>query len=494
MMKETPRAQRHKTAMERTELSRPVRQAIRDGVLRSDHRVLDYGCGRGGDVRRLRKLGHDVVGWDPVHAPGVKPAPAPVVNLGYVINVIEDALEREETLKAAWTLAGEILIVSGRLKNDRRPCREAVDYEDGVVTGCGTFQKFYTQSELTSWVSEALGTRCLSAAPGIVYVFKDDLEKQRFLVRRYGRRLSQPRQLISYEKYEKNKSLLTPLIEFYGQRGRLPKGEELLDFGPVVEVFGTVPRAFDVIRRATNADEWKILASARRDDLLVYLALARLSGRPQLSKLPPEVQLDIRTHFGAYTRACKQADELLFFAGDKDRVAAACRASQVGKQTPTALYVHIDALPLLDPILRVYEGCARTFLGTVEDANIFKLHRVKAQVSYLSYPTFERDPHPAAYDTVVANLDEFRIFYRCYGESENPPILHRKEEFVAPDHPTKSKFSKLTGQEEAKGLYENTDSIGFLQQWTALIESKGLYFRGHRLCVTKPSESASKPN
>ncbi len=33
--------------------------------------------------------------------------------------------------------------------------------------------------------------------------------------------------------------------------------------------------------------------------------------------------------------------------------------SAVGKLLPTALYVHRTALEALDPLLRVYEGCAR---------------------------------------------------------------------------------------------------------------------------------------
>lgn len=493
-MSEVPRARRHKTALERTELSRPVRQALRDGVLRPEHRVLDYGCGRGGDVRRLKGLGHEAVGWDPVHAPGAPLKPAQIVNLGYVVNVIEDIAERTETLKKAWSLTEGVFIVAARLKNDRRPYRDTQDFEDGILTGSGTFQKFFIQSELTGWITSTLETPCFPAAPGIVYVFRDEIEKERFLVRRYGRQLRKPRQRISSERYEKHQLLLTPLTDFFNLRGRLPQVEELSNSTELIEVFSSIPRAFDLVKRATDAAEWKNIASAKRDDLLVYLALARLSGRPKRAKLPPEIRQDIRAHFGAYTRACKEGDELLFAAGDKDRIAAACRQSSVGKLTPTALYVHVDAVPLLDPVLRVYEGCARTFMGTVEDANIYKLHRVKSQVSYLTYPTFEKDPHPAAYDTVVANLERFRTFYRRYADSENPPILHRKEDFVAPDHPDRAKFANLTAQEEAKGLYEDTDSIGFKIPWDALLAEKGVYLRGHRLCTAKKHQAGEGHN
>jgi DNA phosphorothioation-associated putative methyltransferase len=488
-MSESPRSKRHKTALERGDLSRPVRQAIRDGVLRPELSILDYGCGRGGDVRRLKKLGHEARGWDPVHAARAPLGPADVVNMGYVVNVIEDPGERDESLRKAWSFAEGLLIVSARLKHDRRRGMETQDFEDGVLTGMGTFQKFYSQSELTSWVSSILGAPCIAAAPGVAYVFRDETEKERFLVRRYGRRLAQPQRLISYERYEQHQTMLAPLTEFYSVRGRLPQPEELPNHVELTDTFGSVGLAFALIRRVTDPDAWKNIASAKSDDLLVYLALGRLAGRPPLSKLPPEIQLDIRAHFGAYTRACKQADELLFSAGDKERVAEASRRSSVGKQTPTALYVHIDALPLLDPVLRVYEGCARAFLGVIEDANILKLHRVKSQVSYLTYPTFEKDPHPAANDTVVANLEEFRIFYRDYSESENPPILHRKEEFIAPDHPDRGKYARLTAQEESHGLYDAVDTIGFRRAWTKLLDEKGLKLRGHRLCrATRSSE------
>lgn len=477
-----PSTRRHRTAMERTDISRPIRQAMQDGVLRASQRLLDYGCGHGGDVRRLRQLGYEVQGWDPVHAPRVALAPADVVNLGYVVNVIEDPRERAETLRTAWSLTEGLLVVSARLKDDHRRCRPSGVFEDGVLTGSGTFQKFYLQTELAAWVNETLGAVSVAAAPGILYLFREDAEKERFLVRRYGRRVQQPRRLLSHEKYERHQDLLAPLAEFYTTRGRLPQPGELACSDNLIDLFGSVPSAFALVRRVTDPSAWDRIAESRRHDLLVYLALGRLSGRSPLTSLPIELQHDIRAHFGAYTRACKEADELLFSAGDKQKIGAACRSSKVGKQTPTALYVHVEALPLLDPVLRVYEGCARSFLGTVEDANVLKLHRFKSQVSYLTYPAFEREPHPEAAETVVANLDEFRIFYRRYSDSENPPILHRKEELVAPDHPDRQKWERLTAQEEASGLFEDTDAIGYRKAWKELLEAKGLYHRGHRLC------------
>ena len=482
------RSNRHKTAIGRGAVSRPIRQGLDDLLVSEGRSILDYGCGRGGDVDRLRKLGFDAVGWDPVHQPGGEKRPSDVVNLGYVVNVIEDARERASTLKRAWSLAGEVLIVAARLTEERKRCARIEETRDGVVTSIGTLQKFFSQSEFTAWVSATLETPCVAAAPGVVYVFKNPALKERFLLRRYGRLRGMPRKRLSDERFEEHKAILEPLMGFFTEHGRVPKPHELEESQRIEEAMGSIGRAFALVRLVTNKEEWAQIESDRRDDLRVYLALGRLSGRPRFSDLPDDMQFDVRAHFGNYTKACASADELLFSAGDKDTINTACRQSAVGKQTPTALYVHEDGLGHLEPVLRVYEGCARSFLGVVEDTNVYKLHRVKAQVSYLSYPTFDKDPHPAAHDTVVANLDEFRVFYRNYSESENPPILHRKEELVPAEYPGREKFARLTAQEERAGLFEDTDIIGFRRQWAEVLEERGVALRGHRL-VKRPSAS-----
>src|SRR4051812_47581551 len=106
--------ERHRTAMARTSLSRPMALALEHGLLGSGTTVFDYGCGRGGDVTHLRQFGVAAAGWDPVHAPDVQKNAAPLVNLGYVLNVIEDPSERVSVLRDAWSLATDTLIVAVR--------------------------------------------------------------------------------------------------------------------------------------------------------------------------------------------------------------------------------------------------------------------------------------------------------------------------------------------------------------------------------------------
>ncbi len=102
-------------------------------------------------------------------------------------------------------------------------------------------------------------------------------------------------------------------------------------------------------------------------------------------------------------------------------------------------------------------------------------------MSYLWYPDFEKDPHPALATSLVVALRGLGVTRRDYTASANPPILHRKETLVAADHPSRVKFARLTKQEERWGLLDETRTIGTRERWEALLADKGVRLRGHRL-------------
>lgn len=173
----------------------------------------------------------------------------------------------------------------------------------------------------------------------------------------------------------------------------------------------------------------------------------------------------------------------------KKVVESACQVSEIGKLTPDALYVHEGALDALSPLLRLYEGCARGYLGRIDGANLIKLHRLEPKISYLSYPDFETDPHPTIASSTTVHLQTFRVKVRDFGTYRNPPILHRKELFVPKDHPLHAKFERLTRIEEQKGLYEDPETIGTRDGWNAALRAKGLSLKGHRLLQTKAART-----
>jgi DNA phosphorothioation-associated putative methyltransferase len=135
----------------------------------------------------------------------------------------------------------------------------------------------------------------------------------------------------------------------------------------------------------------------------------------------------------------------------------------------------------LEPLLRIYEGCGRAYLGEVEGANVIKIHRRTGKLSYLVYPKFEDDPHPALLRSVRVNLRTRQIDTNDYTERANPPVLHRKETFLLPDDPMREKFARLTTQEEKHGLLDDASEIGTREGWARKLSERGFALKGHRL-------------
>lgn len=461
-----------------------------DQILEPGRTLFDYGCGRGDDMRNLMALGYSVSGWDPTHRPAVERVPADVVNLGYVVNVIENRAERVETLRAAWTLAQHVLVISGRLVWEARDL-VGRRHSDGIITKSGTFQKFYEQTELATWIEQVLGVKPVAAAPGIFYVFRHEQDQQNFLANRvYTYR---PRVRIDpHAAYEANRELLAPLLGFATAHARPPKPGELAgpDETAIRAEFGTLGRALNLIHRVTDDEYWEQVRIQRRSELLVYAALSRFGRRPKFAQLGLTLRSDIKAHFGTYRDVTLQGDRMLAAVGNRMMVAVSARSAKVGKQTPTALYVHRSALAELPPLMQVYEGCARVLSGTVERANMIKLSVVKPQVSFLCYPRFERDAHPTLESAVTVNLRELTVDWRDYSQSTNPPLLHRKEEFISPDDPRRELYARLTRAEMRAGLYANPEGIGTQQGWRRMLLLKQKEVRGHRLVNTRMDRSA----
>lgn len=472
---------RARTAIGRAELSRPLKCILADGLLQPDTRLFDYGCGRGDDLRHLSLLGYEASGWDPVHRPEAARRRAPVVNIGYVVNVIENPAERQETLRKAWMLAEQVLVVSARLTLEAKSLRESTGHEDGLLTSRGTFQKFFEQQELRQWIDATLGESTVPAAPGVFYVFRDQQARTQFLASRYRRRLATPRLTKSAELFFRHEEVLAPLMNFVGERGRLPFEDELANAQELTGIFGSIRKAFRVVLYATDEADWDSVRAERSRDLLIYLALAQFEGRPPFGKLPLALQRDVKALFRTYKQACSEADAVLHSLGQSGVVEQACIDSDIGKLTPTALYIHESALSALSPVLRLYEGCARGYLGRVDGANIIKLHRAEPKISYLSYPDFDADPHPALSSSLTVHLQTFRVKSRNFRDGRNRPILHRKELFVGPDYPLHAKFSRLTRIEDSKGLFEDTSRIGLEEGWSEVLAEKRLCLKGHRL-------------
>lgn len=482
-----PHIRRHRTAINRTGFSLPIRKALEGGLINSSTSVFDYGCGKGEDVHRLHKIGIEATGWDPVHRPEEELSQADIVNLGYVLNVIETAEERVVAVQRAWSLAKVALLVSTRSDTESHGLKHK--HLDGYLTGHQTFQKFYSQSELKALLSISINQTPLAVAPGVFFAFKSDQAKLSFLAKSLI-----PTEFSAEDirlEYGSVREELVPhlkrLREFFTAHGRLPTVDDWPeDYTEFLRHFGSTRRALSVIRRAESDDWYEDIIQSRKNDLLILLVRMLFESRPRFSHLPSSLQRDIRALFSSYKKACAEADSLLFSAGEMSLITAACDFSEVGKRTRSAIYVHKSALDSMPPVLRAYEICARVVAGEIPEANIIKLSTLKPHISYLAYPDFDSDPHPSLTDCFLVDLRAYYLKHRSYSESGNPPILHRKELLVADSYPRRATFARLSLQEKRHGLL-NHAKIGTVYSWKSRLRQLGLDLRGHRL-IKLPTE------
>ena len=488
--------QRHRTAIRRNKLSRPASLLIEKGILSQETNYFDYGCGHGQDIEILKKNGFSKLGgFDPYYMPDADVVQSDIVNLGYVINVIEDPKERSQVLKKAYGLAGKVLCVSAML--NRQKSYEGEYFSDGVKTSLGTFQKYYEQSELKEYIEDVLKKDVVALHQGIFLVFKHETDRLEYLSRRYRRSVSlevtrldpitkkatkvrvfKPKleELIKESPFFKN------VIEFVMEHGRLPSTNESSHYSEMLSEFKSKKKIEALIINNVDAEELKSVKTQRINDLTVMFALMRFSknGFPKLSDLPESTLLDIKTFFNSYRDFLKIAELLLFTLGNKKEMTKKMGAIAIGKKLPDAIYIHPTYINKLPPEVRVKVGVAQALIGDVDNCNLVKISKSNDKVSFLVYEDFDEVEHPALLYSYVVDIPKAKISEWNYSTRENPPILHRKETFVGADYPLYEKFKSLSDAEESLGLLGH-NHIGTLVKWEDFLLNKGLVIIDHQV-------------
>jgi len=383
--------------MVRHGLSQPMSLLIQHRLVRPGITVFDYGCGQGDDLRALKANGIDAAGWDPHFAPNEQLVEADVVNLGFVLNVIEDQEERRRALVEAWKLARGTLAVSTMIIGQASTSGLA-SYRDGVLTSRGTFQKYFAHSELRSLVADTLGHEPVAVAAGIFFLFRRPEAQEDFLLsRRMGRRASavsyssnRPRTLAKIAVGDRIAPVLKGLAEFIRMRGRPPKAEEidqaLLDELANHQV--SLQRAVDIcLADVLSVEEVDQAAKAMRDDLLVHYALSRLNRSHTAERPSAIMSRDIRVHFGSQRELQIQANDYLMALADNSVVsAAAIEAVAAGSgmfDHKGRLLVDAARSEELPGVLRVYFGCASVLAGDITGDAILRLDFERRQIDQI---------------------------------------------------------------------------------------------------------------
>ena len=495
---QTPLVARHRTAISRAQLSVPLQAAARHGYLDGDLSVFDYGCGKGQDVAILEAAGITVSGWDPHYRPEVKPVRSDLVNLGYVLNVIERPAEREETLKAAFDLANQLLVVAV-LTTDAVAADGSSEYGDGLITTQHTFQKYFSREESKGLIEETLGEEALVVGPGLFFVFPDKLEEQRFLQNRHRRKqdighllaLKPPapgaKSWADWVTFDSHREPLSQLWERMLELGRLPAHDELN-----TELSAWVNREPGSVRRAAqlafigfDSEEFNNARVSRIDDLKVYFALNLFNRRQPYAQLPQELQKDVTVFFSSYSAAQESSRDLLFSVGDTQVIHQACvesAQSGIGFLDGThSLQVHSALVEKLPSQLRTYIGCAEKLYGDIEQADVVKIHIGSCKVTLLEYDSFDKTPLPRLATRVKVNLRQQSVDYFHYQNDPEPPILFLKSRYMASSQSGYVKQKRFDQKLEMLGLHDFSGFGPSPAMFFANLEAAGLLLQGWNL-------------
>ena len=444
---QTETVDRHKTALTRYALSKPMQTLAKFDFLDGEYTVFDYGCGKGSDVDILTKNDVTANGWDPHFCNDQPRLEADIVNLGFVINVIEDKDERIDAVLGAFRLCRQFLCASvmlGESSADRGRL-----YRDGVLTSRNTFQKYFSQDEFRSYLRYVLDEEPVAVGPGIFFVFKDKEAEQAFLAKRYRNRKSASRLISRIPKptraekekvfYEQHEALLSDLWLLWLELGRPPAPEECNHALAVLELFSTWRRALNFLERYQGDEALKLAFETRLEDLTVYFAMRRFDQSRVYADLPDSLKHDVKAFFGSLQKARQQGETLLFSVGDSKNIRETCQhAAEQGfgyLDEEGSLTFHTSNVEALPSVLRVYIACATLVFGDVTSADLLKVHAESGKLSLMMYDDFEGCALPKLLERIKINLPEQRFDYFKYGEQFVPPYLYLKSRFIRDDYP-----------------------------------------------------------
>ena len=431
------RIQRHLTALTRNSLSAPIQLLIGHGLISYDVTVFDYGCGRGDDLRGLGSLGIRCSGWDPHYAQDTSLNSAEIVNLGFVVNVIEDAIERVEAIQKAFALSTTALVASVMLHSNDRPGKP---YRDGYLTARNTFQKYFSQDEFKDLLEQVLEQDPIMIGPGIALVFSDKDAEQRFLLSRY-RSTNVARRLLG--------ARLSPRI------ARAPRAERIR-----VTRVSKSEREFSELRPLMD-DLWKA----------------------PYKNLEPKLRFDIRYFFVDYKRATEAALRLLLDLGEPEIILEACKEAAANGfgwlDDDHSLQLHVSLVERLPVVLRAYISCGLLLWDNIGSVQLIKIHIGSGKLTLLQYDNFDDLAIPLLVKRVKVTIRKLDYDVFDYQEPQYPPSpLLFKSRYMHEDMAGYAEQAAFDEQLESTGIVDQFESHPTWQQIEAALEARRMEIDG----------------
>ena len=150
-----------------------------------------------------------------------------------------------------------------------------------------------------------------------------------------------------------------------------------------------------------------------------------------------------------------------------------------GKSIGGFMYAHKSAQPLL---LEKHSQSLNKSLQLLSDFKLWNVVKFNlkddTKLSFLEYGSFEKNEFPYLIRSCQVNLKTQTIKIRKHSTS-NPPVLHRKELLIRPDHPALAKFQNLTLQLESLGAFKNIVKLGTKTRWEDELSELNIIVKDH---------------
>jgi DNA phosphorothioation-associated putative methyltransferase len=497
--------QRHMTALSRTSISAPVQLLLRNGLLSTGTSFFDYGCGKGNDISSLLESGVHAAGLDPHYAKDHPVTDADVVNLGFVINVIEDPAERVEAIHKAFRLARRVLSVGVMLAPTDL---KGMPYQDGVLTSRNTFQKYFTQAEIKSYLEDVLQREAVMVGPGVAFVFADDAWQQSFESARYrstritkhflGAVLPRPLRVRvpllektlkashSETQFSEHRALLDRIWTVALELGRFPDSDEIDYLSEVEAAVGTLSRALRLIAVFYDLGLIAQARAARIDDITVYLAAQLFQKRAKYRSLEPRQQKDIKYFFGDYNFAQTAAFKLLLDCANSEQLSSACvNAATNGLgwlEEGHSLQLHVSLVERLPAVLRVYVACGLILWDSLSEVQIVKIHIGSGKLTLLTFDDFDTSAIPLLSKRIKVDIRKLDYSIFEYGSDEFPkPILYFKSRYLHEEQPGYAEQLAFDEQLQKSGCVDETGFGPAEDKLRSSLEARRLSVNGMRM-------------
>ena len=324
-------------------------------------------------------------------------------------------------------------------------------FRDGYLTSRKTFQKYFTQTELRDFIRSVLNVEPLAVGQGIFLVFRDELEEQRYLLRRqigFNRReyravpkpMTPQNKTINKSTEKLDKTTVQALAAEIRALGRQPDIIELPK-----NLMTKLSQSKQGLQYAASRaiadighDELDDIVAARTEDLSLHFAMHAFSLRKSYGSFPPELRRDVRAFFGSHKRAQEAGQALLYSIGNQDLLledATAAAAAGIGHLELGKLQFPTHRLQELSVRLRGYVALAARLAGDLSEANLLRIHINSRKLTALTYDDFEASFIPRLTTRVKVEFDTFDVSIIDHSADNDVRLLYLKSRYLTDNNP-----------------------------------------------------------